>query len=123
MRTLVEIPSVVDEEKESAGHEIDRDVCACPGFTDPINVKFANTPNAAKSMIGLPLAPSYLSGMPTVQQPVLTTMPPIRQPMNRYRYAILCFSRFGLSVRLLIAASSRFFCDYAFTFDFSRFYA
>ncbi|CAF4601410.1 unnamed protein product, partial [Rotaria magnacalcarata] len=28
------------------------------GFTEPITVKFANTPNAAKSMIGLPLAPS-----------------------------------------------------------------
>jgi len=57
------------------------------GFTDPINVKFANTPNAAKSMIGLPLAPSYLPGIPTPQQPVLTTVPPIRQQLNRYRYA------------------------------------
>ncbi|CAF3358690.1 unnamed protein product [Rotaria sp. Silwood1] len=55
------------------------------GFTDPINVKFANTPNAAKSMIGLPLAPSYLSGIPTPQQPVLTTVPSIRQQLNRYR--------------------------------------
>ncbi|UJR36768.1 hypothetical protein I4U23_029481 [Adineta vaga] len=57
------------------------------GFTDPINVKFANTPNAAKSMIGLPLAPSYLTGIPTPQQPVLTTVPPMRQQLNRYRYA------------------------------------
>jgi hypothetical protein len=58
------------------------------GFTDPVNVKFANTPNAAKSMIGLPLAPSYLPGIPTPQQqPVLTTVPPIRQQLNRYRYA------------------------------------
>ena len=61
------------------------------GFTDPINVKFANTPNAAKSMIGLPLAPSYLSGIPIPQQPVLTTVPPIRQQLNRYRYAALKF--------------------------------
>ena len=38
-------------------------------------------------MIGLPLAPSYLSGIPTPQQPVLTTVPPIRQQLNRYRYA------------------------------------
>jgi hypothetical protein len=58
------------------------------GFTDPINVKFANTPNAAKSMIGLPLAPSYLPGIPTPQQPaVLTAVPTIRQQLNRYRYA------------------------------------
>ncbi len=56
------------------------------GFTDPINVKFANTPNAAKSMIGLPLAPTYLPGIPTPQQAVLTTVPPIRQQLNRYRY-------------------------------------
>ncbi|CAF1279494.1 unnamed protein product [Rotaria sordida] len=55
------------------------------GFTDPITVKFANTPNAVKSMIGLPLAPSYLSSIPTPQQPVLTTVPPIRQQLNRYR--------------------------------------
>jgi len=55
------------------------------GFTDPINVKFANTPNAAKSMIGLPLAPSYLPGISTAQQPVLTAVPPIRQQLNRYR--------------------------------------
>ncbi|CAF1042155.1 unnamed protein product [Adineta steineri] len=55
------------------------------GFTDPINVKFANTPNAAKSMIGLPLAPSYLSGIQTPQPTVLTTVPPIRQQLNRYR--------------------------------------
>ncbi|CAF0987023.1 unnamed protein product [Rotaria sordida] len=54
------------------------------GFADPVNVKFANTPNAAKSMIGLPLAPSYLSGIPTPQQPVLTTVPSIRQQLNRY---------------------------------------
>ncbi|CAF3885433.1 unnamed protein product [Rotaria sordida] len=54
------------------------------GFTDPITVKFANTPNAVKSMIGLPLAPSYLSSIPTPQQPVLTTVPPIRQQLNRY---------------------------------------
>ena len=33
-------------------------------------------------MIGLPLAPSYLSGIPTPQQPVLTTVPPIRQQLN-----------------------------------------
>ncbi|CAF3519043.1 unnamed protein product [Rotaria sp. Silwood1] len=59
------------------------------GFTDPITVKFANTPNAAKSMIGLPLAPSYLSGIPTPQQPVLATVPPIRQQLNRYRYSPL----------------------------------
>ncbi|CAF3871101.1 unnamed protein product [Rotaria sp. Silwood2] len=56
---------------------------------DPINVKFANTPNAAKSMIGLPLAPSYLTGIPTPQQPVLTTVPSIRQQLNRYRYSPL----------------------------------
>ncbi|CAF1620370.1 unnamed protein product [Rotaria magnacalcarata] len=55
------------------------------GFTEPITVKFANTPNAAKSMIGLPLAPSYLSGLSAPQQPVLTTVPPMRQQMNRYR--------------------------------------
>ncbi|CAF4375401.1 unnamed protein product, partial [Rotaria socialis] len=54
------------------------------GFIDPINVKFANTPNAAKSMIGLPLAPSYLPGIPTPQQPVLTAVPSIRQQLNRY---------------------------------------
>ncbi|CAF3767231.1 unnamed protein product [Rotaria magnacalcarata] len=54
------------------------------GFTEPITVKFANTPNAAKSMIGLPLAPSYLSGLSAPQQPVLTTVPPMRQQMNRY---------------------------------------
>ncbi|CAF1007013.1 unnamed protein product [Rotaria sordida] len=59
------------------------------GFTDPITVKFANTPNAVKSMIGLPLAPSYLSSIPTPQQPVLTTVPPIRQQLNRYRYSPL----------------------------------
>lgn len=59
------------------------------GFTDPITVKFANTPNAAKSMIGLPLAPSYLPGIPTQQPSVLTTVPSLRQPMNRYRYAAL----------------------------------
>ncbi|CAF1676299.1 unnamed protein product, partial [Adineta ricciae] len=57
------------------------------GFTDPITVKFANTPNAAKSMIGLPLAPSYLPGIPTPQPSVLTTVPSLRQPMNRYRYS------------------------------------
>jgi hypothetical protein len=57
------------------------------GFTDPVNVKFANTPNAVKSMIGLPLAPSYLAGIPIPQQAVLTTVPPIRQQLNRYRYA------------------------------------
>ena len=57
------------------------------GFQDPINVKFANTPNAAKSMMGLPLAPSYLSALPTNQTPVLTTVAPMRQPLNRYRYA------------------------------------
>ncbi len=57
------------------------------GFTDPITVKFANTPTAAKSMIGLPLAPSYLPGIPTPQQPILATVPPIRQQLNRYRYA------------------------------------
>ncbi|CAF1365873.1 unnamed protein product [Rotaria magnacalcarata] len=55
------------------------------GFIDPINVKFANTPNAAKSMIGLPLAPSYLPGISTPQQPVLTAVPSIRQQLNRYR--------------------------------------
>ncbi|CAM4924566.1 unnamed protein product [Rotaria socialis] len=55
------------------------------GFTEPITVKFANTPNAAKSMIGLPLAPSYLPGLSASQQPVLTTAPPMRQQMNRYR--------------------------------------
>jgi hypothetical protein len=38
-------------------------------------------------MIGLPLAPSYLPGIPTPQQTVLTTVPPIRQQLNRYRYA------------------------------------
>ncbi|CAF4142107.1 unnamed protein product [Rotaria socialis] len=54
------------------------------GFTEPITVKFANTPNAAKSMIGLPLAPSYLPGLSASQQPVLTTAPPMRQQMNRY---------------------------------------
>ncbi|CAF1657075.1 unnamed protein product [Rotaria magnacalcarata] len=54
------------------------------GFIDPINVKFANTPNAAKSMIGLPLAPSYLPGISTPQQPVLTAVPSIRQQLNRY---------------------------------------
>ncbi|CAF3886002.1 unnamed protein product [Adineta steineri] len=55
------------------------------GFTDPITVKFANTPNAAKSMVGLPLAPSYLPGIPAPQQqPVLTTVAPIRQSLNRY---------------------------------------
>ena len=60
------------------------------GFTDPVNVKFANTPNAAKSMVGLPLAPSYLPGIPTAQQQtVLATVPPIRQQLNRYRYAAL----------------------------------
>ena len=60
------------------------------GFTDPITVKFANTPNAAKSMIGLPLAPSYLpAAIPTSQSTVLTTIPPIRQQLNRYRYALL----------------------------------
>ncbi|CAF1158617.1 unnamed protein product [Didymodactylos carnosus] len=60
------------------------------GFTDPINVKFANTPNAAKSMMGLPLAP-YISGVPgaPAQQAVLTTVPPIRQQLNRYRYSPL----------------------------------
>ena len=57
------------------------------GFTDPVNVKFANTPNAAKSMIGLPLAPSYLPGIPTSQSSVLTAVPAIRPSMNRYRYA------------------------------------
>jgi len=57
------------------------------GFTDPVTVKFANTPNAAKSMIGLPLAPSYLSPIPATQQPVLTTVPSIRPALNRYRYA------------------------------------
>lgn len=57
------------------------------GFTDPITVKFANTPNAAKSMIGLPLAPSYLPAIPTSQPPVLTSLPPIRQQLHRYRYA------------------------------------
>jgi ELAV like protein 2/3/4 len=36
-------------------------------------------------MIGLPLAPSYLPAIPTPQQPVLTTIPPIRQQLNRYR--------------------------------------
>jgi hypothetical protein len=40
-------------------------------------------------MIGLPLAPSYLPGIPTPQQPVLTAVPPIRQQLNRYRYASL----------------------------------
>lgn len=57
------------------------------GFTDAINVKFANTPNAAKSMMGLPLTPSYLSTIPTAQQPVLATVPSIRQQLNRYEYA------------------------------------
>ncbi len=79
------------------------------GFTDPVNVKFANTPNAAKSMIGLPLAPSYLPGIPTPQQqPVLTTVPPIRQQLNRYRYAArkhFC-SRFGN-----LDACMCFFCN------------
>jgi hypothetical protein len=77
------------------------------GFTDPINVKFANTPNAAKSMIGLPLAPSYLSGIPTSQQPVLTTVPTMRQPLNRYRYAALsihiCFVLCLADIQLMFA--------------------
>ncbi|UJR09460.1 hypothetical protein I4U23_013698 [Adineta vaga] len=59
------------------------------GFTDPITVKFANTPNAAKSMIGLPLAPSYLPGIPAPQPSVITTVPPLRQQLNRYRYSPL----------------------------------
>ena len=54
------------------------------GFPEPINVKFANTPNAAKSMIGLPLAPSYLSALPTNSTSILTT---VRPTLNRYRYA------------------------------------
>ena len=59
------------------------------GFTDPITVKFANTPNAVKSMVGLPLAPSYIPAIPTSPSSVLTTIPPIRQQLNRYRYAHL----------------------------------
>ena len=57
------------------------------GFTEPINVKFANTPNAAKSMVGLPLAPSYLTALPATATSVLTAVPPVRQTLNRYRYA------------------------------------
>lgn len=55
------------------------------GFTEPINVKFANTPNAAKSMVGLPLAPSYLTALPATATSVLTAVPPVRQTLNRYR--------------------------------------
>ncbi|CAF0922094.1 unnamed protein product [Adineta ricciae] len=83
------------------------------GFTDPINVKFANTPNAAKSMIGLPLAPSYLPGIPTPQQPVLTTVPPIRQQLNRetherskYRYSPLSPADFFAAASYLPAAAA-----------------
>jgi len=50
-------------------------------------------------MIGLPLAPSYLPGIPTPQQQsVMATVPPIRHQLNRYRYAdhlIYIFSFFG----------------------------
>jgi len=64
----------------------------CQGFTDAINVKFANTPNAAKSMMGLPLTPSYLPTIPTAQQPVLTAVPSIRQQLNRYECRPLMFA-------------------------------
>lgn len=57
------------------------------GFTEPINVKFANTPNGAKAMMGLPLAPSYLTGLTNSQQPVIATVPSLRPTLNRYRYA------------------------------------
>ncbi|CAF0798582.1 unnamed protein product [Adineta ricciae] len=77
-----------------------------PRFTDPINVKFANTPNAAKSMIGLPLAPSYLPGIPAPQQPVLTTVPPIRQQLNRYRYSPLSPADFFAAASYLPAAAA-----------------
>ena len=76
------------------------------GFTDPINVKFANTPNPAKSIIGLPLAPSYLSTIPNSQAPVLATVPSIRQTLNRYRYAAELRSYFALC----------FFLHYDFAF-------
>lgn len=55
------------------------------GFTEPINVKFANTPNGAKAMMGLPLAPSYLTGLTNSQQPVIATVPSLRPTLNRYR--------------------------------------
>ena len=57
------------------------------GFTEPINVKFANTPNGTKAMMGLPLAPSYLAGITSSPQPVLTALPSMRPALNRYRYA------------------------------------
>jgi hypothetical protein len=85
------------------------------GFTDPINVKFANTPNAVKSMIGLPLAPSYIPGIPTPQQPVLTTIPPIRQQLNRYRYAAR-FMGFLFSVaRNCFFSALSFFAKFIFS--------
>ena len=76
------------------------------GFTDPINVKFANTPNAAKSMIGLPLAPSYLPGISPSQQPVLTAVPSMRQSLNRYRYAAPSIDvRFGVFLANVVSLS------------------
>ena len=57
-------------------------------------------------MIGLPLAPSYLPGISTSQQPVLTTMPPMRQSLNRYRYA-------APSTEFLVCCSS---CSHSFSF-------
>ena len=57
------------------------------GCTDPITVKFANVPSVTKSVVGLPLAPSYLSSISAPQQPILSAVSPIRQQLNRYRYA------------------------------------
>jgi hypothetical protein len=64
-------------------------------------------------MIGLPLAPSYLPGIPTPQQQtVLAAVPPIRQQLNRYRYAALKNS--VLFFGNLVASIIFFFAIYKF---------
>lgn len=60
-------------------------------------------------MIGLPLAPTYLPGIPTPQQPVLTTVPPIRQQLNRYRYAALSYTSFWEDIVFISFAIYKFF--------------
>jgi hypothetical protein len=61
-------------------------------------------------MIGLPLAPSYLPGIPTPQQQsVMATIPPIRHQLNRYRYAALLLYIFFFCREILFLMQNSFF--------------